>query len=265
MLIFDFPKKATTKEIRHYNTVGLLFGVKDSLSVVIKKYMIPKTIVAGVLMTLGVTGYGQTKISAFERKFIDRGLVDVQKLDPTLKVELKYSTTDNFIKEDVYGDLERAYLQPMAAEKLVKANKFLKQEKPNYTLLVYDGARPRSVTKIFWARMSHLPYNRREDFVADPARGSIHNFGCAVDLTIADEKGQPLDMGTIFDFFGELAEPRRETAMLKSGKLTKQQLENRKLLRRVMIKAGYTSIQTEWWHYNAMSREKAKVKYGFIE
>ncbi|MFN8344899.1 MAG: M15 family metallopeptidase [Spirosomataceae bacterium] len=211
------------------------------------------------------TGYAQNKLPALEQKFIRHGLVDVQKLDPTLKVDLKYSTTDNFIKEDVYGELERAYLQPMAAKKLVQANQFLKQEKPGYTLLVYDGARPRSVTKIFWARMSHLPYNRREDFVADPAKGSIHNFGCAVDLTIADERGKALDMGTIFDFFGQEAEPRREAAMLKTGKLTPQQVENRKLLRRIMRKAGYTSIETEWWHYNAMSRERAKATYGFIE
>jgi D-alanyl-D-alanine dipeptidase len=230
-----------------------------------KHFIIFKTSISAALFACSLISYAQTKISGFERKFIDRGLVDVQKLDPTIKVDLKYSTTDNFIKEDVYGDLERAYLQPMAAEKLIKANKFLKQEKPNYTLLVYDGARPRSVTKIFWARMSHLPYNRREDFVADPAKGSIHNFGCAVDLTIADERGRALDMGTIFDFFGQEAEPRREAAMLIAGKLTPQQLENRKLLRRVMKKAGYTSIETEWWHYNAMSREKAKAKYGFIE
>ncbi len=207
----------------------------------------------------------QPPVGALEKKFIARGLVDVQKIDPSLLVELKYSTTDNFIKEDVYGDLERAYLQPLAAEKLKNANRYLKQEKPKYTLLVYDGARPRSVTKIFWQRMSHLPYNRREDFVADPAIGSIHNFGCAVDLTIADENGQPLDMGTIFDYFGQLAEPRREAALLKAGKLTRQQIENRQLLRRVMTKAGYTSIQTEWWHFNALSRANAKAKYGFIE
>jgi len=230
-----------------------------------KHFIIFKTSISAALFACSLISYGQAKISSLEKKFIKHGLVDVQKLDPTLRVDLKYSTTDNFIKEDVYGDLERAYLQPMAAEKLIKANKFLKQEKPDYTLLVYDGARPRSVTKIFWARMSHLPYNRREDFVADPAKGSIHNFGCAVDLAIADERGRALDMGTIFDFFGQEAEPRREAAMLKAGKLTPQQLENRELLRRVMKKAGYTSIQTEWWHYNAMSREKAKAQYGFIE
>jgi D-alanyl-D-alanine dipeptidase len=215
------------------------------------------------LMSFGTMA--QKSLPKFEQKFIERGLIDIQKIDPSIKVELKYSTTDNFIKEDVYGDLERAYLQPIAAEKLAKANKYLKQERPNYTLLVYDAARPRSVTKIFWQRMSHLPYNRREDFVADPAMGSIHNFGCAVDLTIADEKGKPLDMGTIFDFFGQEAEPRREAAMLKAGKLTVRQLDNRKLLRRVMQKAGYMSIQTEWWHYNALSRANAKAKFGFIE
>lgn len=232
-----------------------------------RHFIISKTSISAALFACSLLSlsYGQTKISSLERKFIEHGLVDIQKLDPTIKVDLKYSTTDNFIKEDVYGDLERAYLQPMAAEKLIKANTFLKQEKPNYTLLIYDGARPRSVTRIFWARMGHLPYNRREDFVADPAKGSIHNFGCAVDLTIADERGRALDMGTIFDFFGQEAEPRREAAMLKAGKLTPQQLENRKLLRRVMKKAGYTSIETEWWHYNAMSREKAKANYGFIE
>jgi zinc D-Ala-D-Ala dipeptidase len=207
----------------------------------------------------------QQKIGKLEQKFIDRGLVDVQQLDPTLQVELKYSTTDNFIKEDVYGDLERAYLQPMAAQKLVRANKALQKINPNYHLLVYDGARPRSVTVIFWNRMSHLPYNRREDFVADPKQGSIHNFGCAVDLTIADQRNKPLDMGTIFDFFGKEAEPRREAQMLKEGKLTQKQIENRRLLRRVMTQAGFTSIQTEWWHYNAMPRKQARAQYGFIE
>ncbi|MEZ4900484.1 MAG: M15 family metallopeptidase [Spirosomataceae bacterium] len=224
-----------------------------------------KTYFLELLIFFSINVYAQKNTASLEQKFIKHGLVDVQQLDPTIQVDLKYSTTDNFIKEDVYGDLERAYLQPMAANKLIRANQFLKKEQPNYTLLVYDGARPRSVTKIFWQRMSHLPYNRREDFVADPAIGSIHNFGCAVDLTIVDKQGKVLDMGTEFDFFGQLAEPRREVAMLKAGKLTRQQIENRQLLRRVMTKAGFTSIQTEWWHFNAMSRAQAKAKYGFIE
>ena len=218
-----------------------------------------------VVAVFSSAAFAQNKMGKLEQKLIKRGLVDIQKLDPTIGVDLKYSTTDNFIKEDVYSDLERAYLQPMTAQKLVKANQALQKINPNYRLLVYDAARPRSVTVIFWNKMSYLPYNRREDFVADPKKGSIHNFGCAVDLTIADQNNQPLDMGTIFDFCGELAEPRREAKMLKEGKLNKQHLTNRHLLRKVMTEAGFTGIETEWWHYNAMPREQAKAKYGFIE
>jgi zinc D-Ala-D-Ala dipeptidase len=218
-----------------------------------------------VLLLSCLVAQAQQKTGELEQRFIKKGLVDIQKLDPTIEVQLKYSTTDNFIKTDVYGDLERAYLQPMAAQKLVKAQQLLKKIRPNYHLLVYDGARPRSVTVIFWNKMSHLPPNRREDFVADPKQGSIHNFGCAVDLTIADQNGKVLDMGTPFDYFGDLAYPTKEDYMLKIGKLTTQQVANRKLLRSVMKQAGYGSIISEWWHFNAMPRVKAKAIYGFIE
>lgn len=217
------------------------------------------------LLIISCFCFAQHNIGKLEQQLIDRGLVDIQTLDASVAVSLKYSTADNFIKEDVYGDLERAYLQPMAAQKLLKAQQALKKINPNYHLLVYDGARPRSVTIIFWKRMSHLPPNRREDFVADPKQGSIHNFGCAVDLTIADQNNKPLDMGTIFDFFGQEAEPRRETQMLKEGKITEKQLQNRRLLRNVMTQAGFTSIITEWWHYNALPRKQAKLRFKVIE
>ena len=217
------------------------------------------------LLIISCFCFAQHNIGKLEQQLIDRGLVDIQTLDASVAVSLKYSTADNFIKEDVYGDLERAYLQPMAAQKLLKAQQALKKINPNYHLLVYDGARPRRVTIIFWKRMSHLPPNRREDFVADPKQGSIHNFGCAVDLTIADQNNKPLDMGTIFDFFGQEAEPRRETQMLKEGKITEKQLQNRRLLRNVMTQAGFTSIITEWWHYNALPRKQAKLRFKVIE
>lgn len=208
--------------------------------------------------------FGQ-ELPPLEQKFIKKGLVDIQKIDPTIEVDLKYSTTDNFIKTDVYGDLTRAYLQPMAAEKLAKASKYLQKLYPKYRLLVYDAARPRSVTTIFWNKMSHLPPNKREDFVANPVEGSIHNFGCAVDLTIIDQNGKPLDMGTVFDYFGDLAYPTKESYMLKIGKLKQSQVENRKLLRKIMKYGGYGSIVSEWWHFNALPRKEARAKYGFIE
>jgi zinc D-Ala-D-Ala dipeptidase len=215
------------------------------------------------IMYFTASAFGQT--DPLEKKMIAKGLVDVQKIDPSIAVDLKYSTTDNFIKTDVYGNLTRAYLQPMAAQKLAKASELLHEINPEYHLLIYDAARPMSVTVVFWNKMSHLPPNLREDFVADPKQGSIHNFGCAVDLTIADKNGKALDMGTPYDYYGDLAWPTKEQYLLKMGKLTKTQIENRKLLRKVMVDAGYTSIVSEWWHFNALSRKKAKTQYGFIE
>lgn len=200
-----------------------------------------------------------------EKKMETAGLVDIQKIDASILVDLKYTTTDNFVKQDVYGCITRCFLQKLAADKLVKASNYLQKKYPNLRLLVYDGARSRSVQWKFWKAMSHMPPNQREDYVANPTQGSIHNYGCAVDLTLATADGKPLDMGTIFDFFGELAYPRHEARLLKSGKLTKVQVENRRILREAMRMGGFTPIETEWWHFNAISRKKAKATFGIIE
>ncbi len=201
-----------------------------------------------------------------EQKMVDRGLVDIQKADPDIRVELKYSTTDNFIGRDVYGDLTRAYLQPEMAKRLAKASALLKKEKPGYRLLVYDAARPNSAQYDLWNALDHLkiPARSKTQYVADPKIGSNHNFGCAVDLTVVDENGKPLDMGTKFDFFGPLAYPRSEQEMLKKGKLTVRQVENRQLLRKVMTQVGFKVNTTEWWHFDGMSKAQARAKYGMI-
>lgn len=194
-----------------------------------------------------------------------QGLVDIQTIDRTILVELKYSTTDNFVGKDVYGDLTRAYLQPMAAKKLAKASGFLRQKNPDFRLLVYDATRPRSAQWDLWKTLSHLPVSERGKYVSNPRNGSVHNYGCAVDLTLATKTGKPLDMGTKFDYFGELAYPEKEDELLKQGKLTKKQVENRRLLRSVMQKAGFSSLKTEWWHFNALSRAEAKKAYKIVE
>lgn len=205
-------------------------------------------------------------IPQIEQQMIDQGLVNIQKLDSTIMVELKYSTTDNFVGTDVYGDLERAYMQVKPAEMLVKANHFLKEKYPNYRLLVYDAARPLTVQQTFWDLLDSIPPQKRADFVANPAEGSIHNFGSAVDLTVFDLTTQkPLDMGTKYDFFGDLAYPRLEAKMLKEGRLTKKQIANRIILREAMGKAGYGRIESEWWHFNAMARIKAKSLFKIVE
>ncbi|GAB2792908.1 hypothetical protein GCM10027275_42360 [Rhabdobacter roseus] len=209
----------------------------------------------------------QGTLPELERQMIQQGLVNIQDVDSTILVELKYSTTDNFVGKDVYGDLTRAYLQPDMARKLARASQYLRESTPGYRLLVYDAARPNSVQYILWDALDDLkiPTRSKPQYVADPKVGSIHNFGCAVDLTVADERGQPLDMGTKYDYFGPLAYPRSEQEMLRQGKLTAQQIANRQVLRRAMTRAGFAVNPTEWWHFDGMSRQQAKARYGIIK
>lgn len=209
----------------------------------------------------------RSTIPDIEQRIIDQGLIDVQKANPEILVELKYATTDNFMGKNVYGDLTRAYLQPEMAKRLSKAATLLKQSKPGYQLLVYDAARPNSVQYNLWNALDDLkiPARSKTQYVADPKIGSNHNFGCAVDLTVVDEKGKPLDMGTKFDFFGPLAYPRSEQEMLKKGKLTQKQIENRQILRKVMTQAGFKANTTEWWHFDGMSKSQARARYGMIK
>jgi D-alanyl-D-alanine dipeptidase len=199
-----------------------------------------------------------------EEKLAKAGLVDIQTIDPTILVDLKYSTTDNFVGVDVYGCITRCFMQKKPAQQLADANKYLKAKNADLRLLVYDGVRSRTVQQILWDTLK-APLKLKPNFVADPKKGSIHNYGCAVDLTIATKEGKALDMGTKFDYFGDLAYPTKETQMLKLGKLTQQQINNRKLLRDVMQKAGYQPIKSEWWHFNALSLEKAKKTYKIVE
>jgi D-alanyl-D-alanine dipeptidase len=201
-----------------------------------------------------------------EKQILAKGLVDVQQADPTILVELKYATTDNFMKKKVYKELTRAYLQKETAEKLVKAHQYLKAVKPDHRFLVYDAVRPNSVQYDLWNTLDDMgiaPADKPK-YVADPTKGSNHNFGCAVDLTVVDGEGKPLDMGTPFDFFGPLAYPRMEQEMLRKGKLTSKQVANRELLRQAMKKAGFIVNTTEWWHFDSMSKAQAKAKYGMI-
>ncbi|MCS5625879.1 MAG: peptidase M15, partial [Candidatus Marinimicrobia bacterium] len=141
-------------------------------------------------------------------------LLDIQEMDPTLLVELKYSTIDNFMKTDVYGDLETCYMRRVSAEMLGKAHSILKEAHPDLRLLIYDGLRPRSIQWILWNTLSDVPESERSNFVANPRSGSIHNFGAAVDLTVAHKDGTPLDMGTHYDYFGDLAFPRLEDSLI---------------------------------------------------
>lgn len=203
-------------------------------------------------------------VSDLELKLIAAGLVDIQAIDSTIYIDVKYSTTDNFMNMDLYGDFDKAYLQKEVAEKLTKAQQYLKEEFPNYSLLVYDGVRPRHVQQMMWDSLK-IPVHEKTKFVSNPKNGSIHNYGAAVDLTIVNENQEILDMATPYDFIGKLAYPRLEQDLLAKGEITQEQINNRALLRKVMKKAGFFGIQTEWWHFNSCSRKEAKMNYEAIE
>lgn len=206
----------------------------------------------------------KSDINMTEQSFKDAGLIDVHILDSTILVDLRYGTANNFMGIDFYNGLNKCYLQRPVAEMLVKAQQSLKRRGQGLSLVVWDAARPLSVQQKMWDLVVPPPGMFKGYFVSNPARGSIHNYGCAVDVTLADKSGNLLDMGTDFDHFGPEAYPVEEARMLKDAKLTEEQVRNRKLLRSVMYEAGFWTIQTEWWHFNAMRREAASERFSII-
>lgn len=189
------------------------------------------------------------------------GYVDLQLAIPGLRVELKYATADNFMGRNVYDGLTRAWLHPDASAKLRRAHELLRRERPDLTFLVYDAARPIAVQRIMWSLVRGTPNTY---YVASPARGGLHNFGLAVDLTLADSLGRALPMGTPFDHFGPTANIDREPSLVRTGRITREELQNRLLLRRVMRAAGFTTVTSEWWHFNACSAAHARASYPLI-
>ncbi|WP_395785134.1 M15 family metallopeptidase [Aquirufa sp.] len=216
-----------------------------------------------VLCLLSVRVFGQNPCS-FEQEMQKQGLLEVRAHIPEVLVELKYATTDNFMGKDVYGCLKRAFLQPEVVTKLKRAQAHLSKAHPGYRLLIYDAARPLSKQWELWNTLTKYPPSERQKYVADPREHSIHNYGSAIDLTVADVSGKPLDMGTPYDFFGELAYPSREKELLASGKLSQRAYQNRLILRDAMVSAGFMRIEFEWWHFNAFSRSEAKRRYQVV-
>lgn len=187
-----------------------------------------------------------------------QGYVDVQDEDPTIKVSLMYSRSDNFTGKILYKDLKEAFLHPQAAKALAKAQKELKRLRPDLSLIVFDAARPMSIQQQMWDVVKGTSKNI---YVSNPANGGgLHNYGFAVDVSICDEKGDTIPMGTLIDHMGKEAHPEYETSMLAKGKISKEAVNNRKLLRRVMSAGGFRVLKTEWWHFNLKTRAQVKAE-----
>ncbi len=202
--------------------------------------------------------------SNFEKFLLQQGLIRVRDYNKSIQVELKYATNDNFMHRNMYDDFKTAYLRKEVALKLISAQHLLEKLKPGYCLIIYDAVRPLTVQKLMWDSVDVSPYVKYK-YLSNPKYHSLHNYGAAVDVSILDNKGKPLDMGTPYDCFCELAYPYFEKRFLKNGKLTRTQYQNRLLLRSVMQKNHFSGISTEWWHFNYCSRKYAQAHFPLIE
>ena len=189
-----------------------------------------------MLVTIVITGC-KAQPPKETGEFKSTNLVELIKLDSTIHLDIRYATNNNFVGRPLYAEA-RAFLQKPAAESLVKVNTSLKPL--GYGLLVFDGYRPWSVTKLFW----DVTPDDKKQFVADPAKGSRHNRGCAVDLSLYDIKtGNEIEMTGNYDEMTERSYPNYTGG-------TEQQRKMRDLLRSKMEAQGFTVYEYEWWHFD---------------
>lgn len=211
-------------------------------------------------LTLGAAAQprGATALS-MERQ----GLVDVLTVDSTLHVSLMYARADNFTGEVLYDDLRQAYLHPRAAAALAKAQRRLKELRPDLSLIIFDAARPMTIQRRMYDKVKGTP---KYFYVSNPANGGgLHNYGMAVDLSICTAAGDTIAMGSLVDHMSDLSHTDNEAALVSRGRLTSEAVAHRQLLRRVMTYAGFTALRTEWWHFNLVSRATARRYYKVIE
>jgi D-alanyl-D-alanine dipeptidase len=209
-----------------------------------RKPRLPFTVPAFCLILFSCAWAQQAPPSDANKREAD--LIELTTLSKTIKLDIRYATADNFVGRAVYSEA-RVFLQRRAAQAVVRVHK--KLEKQGYGLVIYDGYRPWSVTKLFW---DVVPEDKRK-FVANPDKGSKHNRGCAVDLSIYDLKtGQPLPMPSGYDEFTDRASPTYNGG-------TDEERANRDLLGRLMKAEGFTVNPNEWWHFDYKDWEKYAI------
>jgi D-alanyl-D-alanine dipeptidase len=175
-----------------------------------------------------------------------------------IRVDLRYATPNNFVGRDLYSPYDCAWLHVEAAAGLERVVAWLAARRPDLTPLVLDALRPQRVQQQLWDALEGTDLRL---YLANPARGSIHSYGMALDLTLVDADGVELDMGTGFDDMTELSHPALEDGFVLAGSLSEQQLANRRLLRAAMLQAGFVGINTEWWHFDCGDRELVRATF----
>lgn len=215
-----------------------------------------------LLLWLPTVGRGKAAAATdFDALMRKQGLVDVATLDPSITIDLKYSTTDNFVGRDMYGGLKKAYLYKATAQSLLKALKQLQAIDPKWSFIVYDAARPVSVQRIMWNLVKGTD---KQKYVASPHRGGPHNYGIAVDIGLTYD-GWPVDMGTPFDSFTSDAHITDEPALVRQGRISAEAMKNRQLLRKVLTDNGFFTYSREWWHFTRYNMTYVRKHIGLLD
>lgn len=287
--IYDEQTQALVRDFKTRKFLGGGVDVGGSTWVALEKAT-GHPITHALTMAAKVESY-----SPLEKKLLAAGLVDVSTRPSGENIQFKspYSTTQNFLGRDIYGPLgiRHLFLKPGAADKLVAAQAELRKINPHLSLLVLDGARPADAQRAMYEvvkgtaneALVAVPPMQEKDATTGQLvwkRGSAHNWGNAIDLTIVDDRTGMLDMGSPFDSFDletkqfipkatvqvegkteewgrEWCGPRNST-MLAQGILTAEQVQNRELLRQVMVKGGCEPYDFEWWHFYAVPKAQSR-------
>lgn len=200
------------------------------------------------------------------KRWVDFAVHDSSMVEIThfrgVKMDLRYATFDNVTGHDLYCGIQRAFMHKDAIPKLKRAVSLLQKEMPGAMFVVFDASRPIYAQEALRKTVRGTPYST---FVASPGKGGMHNFGLAVDMAIADSSGVLLDMGTEFDSFERCAGEVGEADALASGRLTQKQVDNRNFFRSIMKRAGWTPLNSEWWHFNAYPSKYVREHYTKFE
>lgn len=224
--------------------------------------MIKLNLLISLLLFFASPSMGQ-QLSKTAQSMARQGFVNIKDVDPSIRVSLMYARKDNFCGVVLYDDLREAYLHPMAARALKRAQAYLKKHYPHLGLKVYDAARPMHIQQKMWDKVKNTS---KDIYVSNPAHGGgLHNYGMAVDITLCNEKGDSIPMGTKIDYMGAAAHIDREAQLVAKGKISRQARRNRQILREAMKAAGWIPLRTEWWHFNKIYRKVARAKYKVIK
>lgn len=204
------------------------------------------------------------KNSSYISKYKEYGLVDILSLQPNIKADIKYATTDNFTGKVLYTENVGAYAEPTLAQAVAQAQNTLKSINTDLSLVIFDAARPISVQKEMFELVKGTANER---FIANPYgefAGGFHNYGMAVDVAIVDGDEKMLDFGTGYDSFEDIAHSGGEAELVKKGLLTINAYKNRQLLYYIMGEHGMLPYAYEWWHFQLQYEESSKSNFKLL-